>query len=490
MTTADARALNFGSIPRLGAFRLTSRASLVMATVALQALVLALGLVFGYGGIRDAVLSNVREQARDEMPRSLQHVSARLVEISNGRLETEGTTRQAAQGLVDSIHLPNHAYAAVVDNENRLLCRPGIINLDASENVDYSEVPLTVWPSGESMPFGTFYPRGVLVGSMDIDGGRAEVAVSYLPSLHAKVLVVQPVTAMEQAADRVMRNLLVIVLLLGAGVLGITALGENVLVRRYDSMLMRINRNLEQEVVRKVQEGLQIRNALIFGLAKLADYRDTDTGRHLERISQYCDLLAHALKPVFPEIDDAWIERLRLASSLHDIGKVGIPDQVLLKPGAFSPIERRHMEQHTLIGADTLVAIRRHVGHDDLLDMGIEVAIQHHERWDGGGYPMGLAGDEISLAARIVALADVYDALTSRRVYKKSKSHEEARAVIVDSRGTHLDPRIVDVFEHIHERFNEARRELQPDSGEPECPLLLQAVESLEAAQARERRVA
>lgn len=461
-----------------------------MATVALQALVLGLGLVFGYGGIRDAVLSNVREQARDEMPRSLQQASARLGEIANGRLDSDGSARQAAQGMVDSLHLPNNGYVAVVDNENRLLCRPGIVNLDASENVDYSEVSLTLWPSGESMPFGMFYPRGVLVGSMEMDGGRAEVAVLYLPALHAKVLVVQPVAALEQAADRVMRNLLLIVLLLGAGVLGITALGENVLLRRYDSMLMRINRNLEQEVVRKVQEGLQIRNALIFGLAKLADYRDTDTGRHLERISRYCELLAHALKPVFPEIDDVWIERLRLASSLHDIGKVGIPDQVLLKPGAFTPIERRHMEQHTLIGADTLVAIRRHVGHDQLLDMGIEVAIQHHERWDGGGYPMGLAGEEISLAARIVALADIYDALTSRRVYKKAKSHAEAWSIIRDSRGTHLDPRIVDVFEQIQERFNEARRELQPDSSEPECPLLVKAVEALDAAQASERKVA
>lgn len=477
-------------ITRIVAFRLRSRASLVAATVALQALVLTLGFTLGYSSLREAVLSNVREQAWDEMPRALHQIATRLGSFSKGRLDEDDRARRAAQEMVDSLHLSNGAYAVVVNNENRLLCRPGIVDLDASENVDYSEVPLALWPSDESMPFGSFYPRSTIIGSMDLDGDRAQVAVSYLPQLHAKAMIVQPERALEAAADRVMRRLFLVVLLLGGGVLGITAAGENLLVRRYDSMLMRINRDLEQEVMRKVQEGLQIRNALIFGLAKLADYRDTDTGKHLERISRYCALLARALQPEFPEIDDAWIERLRLASSLHDIGKVGIPDQVLLKPGLFTLLERRHMEQHTLIGADTLVAIRRHVGHDALLDMGIEVAIQHHERWDGAGYPMGLAGEDISLAARIVALADVYDALTSRRVYKDVKSHAEARALIHESRGTHLDPRIVDGFERIHTQFNEARRELQPDSSEPECPFLLQAVEALEASRANDRRAA
>lgn len=458
--------------------------------MALQAMVLGLGLIFGHGGAREAVLSNVREQAIDEMPRVIQQVAERLGELTNGSLDSDEAARRSAQDMVNVLGLSNGAYVAIVDNENRLLCRPGIINQDASENVDYSEVPFTLWPSGETLPFGTLYPRAVLAGRMDMDSGRAEVAVYYVPALHAKIMVVQPVAALEAAADRVLRRLGLIVIALCVGVLGITALGENVLVRRYDSMLMRINRNLEQEVLRKVQDGLQIRNALIFGLAKLADYRDTDTGKHLERISRYCELLANALRTEFPEIDDTWIERLRLASSLHDIGKVGIPDQILLKPGLFTMLERRHMEQHTLIGADTLVAIRRHVGHDDLLDMGIEVAIQHHERWDGDGYPMGLREEEISLAARIVALADVYDAMTSRRVYKLAKSHEEARAVIVGSRGTHMDPRIVDAFERIHEEFNAARRELQPDSSEPECPFLLKAVESLEASRANERQAA
>lgn len=482
--------LNFPGIHRLRTFRLTNRASLVAATVVLQAIVLGLGLLFGYSGTRAAVLSNVREQAIDEMPRVIQQFAARLIELTSGPLDSDIGTRQSAQALVNSMRLSNGAYIAIVDNENRLLCRPGIVNQDASENVDYSEVPYTLWPSGETLPFGTLFPRTVVAGRMEIENGRAEIAVYYIPSLHAKVMLVQPIAALEAAADRVMGRLGLILLALCGGVLGITALGENILVRRYDSMLMRINRNLEQEVLSKVQDGLQIRNALIFGLAKLADYRDTDTGKHLERISRYCELLANALRNEFPEIDDVWVERLRLASSLHDIGKVGIPDQILLKPGLFTMLERRHMEQHTLIGADTLVAIRRHVGHDDLLDMGIEVAIQHHERWDGDGYPMGLKGEEISLAARLVALADVYDAMTSRRVYKLAKSHLEARAQIVGSRGTHLDPRIVDAFERIHEQFNAARRELQPDSSEPECPFLLQAVESLEASRASERKAA
>ena len=168
---------------------------------------------------------------------------------------------------------------------------------------------------------------------------------------------------------------------------------------------------------------------------------------------------------------------------MHDIGKVGIPDAILLKPGMLSSEERRLMEQHPLIGADTLVAIRKRTGDDDLINMGIQVALYHHERWDGTGYPFGLAGEDIPLAARICAVADVYDAMTSKRVYKNAMSHEVAHKIIVESSGTHMDPSIAAIFDRLNTQFDAIRRELQPDGADPDKPMLLTAVERALKAQ-------
>jgi response regulator RpfG family c-di-GMP phosphodiesterase len=252
----------------------------------------------------------------------------------------------------------------------------------------------------------------------------------------------------------------------GALVLGLTTLGLSMLVRRYDDAVGATTRELEEEVRKRLKEAVSTRDALIFGLAKLADYRDTDTGKHLDRICEYSALLARTLQGQGMPITDEWIERLKLAASLHDIGKVGIPDEILLKPGRFTPDERRVMEKHAAIGAETLMAIRARLGDDPFLDMGIEVALQHHEKWDGTGYPGGLVGQGIALSARIVALADFYDALTSRRVYKDAAGHEETRLLIAQSRGTHFDPAVADAFEAHHEQFNAIRLRLQPNEDE------------------------
>jgi response regulator RpfG family c-di-GMP phosphodiesterase len=255
------------------------------------------------------------------------------------------------------------------------------------------------------------------------------------------------------------------------------------LMRRYDTALVRFNQHLEQEVERRMDQALTTRHALIFGLAKLADYRDTDTGKHLERISGYCKLLADELRKEHPEIDDEWIERLMLASSLHDIGKVGIPDSILLKPGALTPTERRLMEQHPLIGGDTLIAIRRRLGDDELLNMGIQIALEHHEKWDGSGYPFGLRETQITFPARLVALADIYDALTSKRVYKDAMPHHEAVSTIRKMRGSHLDPDIVDAFMRVEHRFAHVRRELSGDERHMLAELAAQAAAAAEPAE-------
>ncbi len=257
----------------------------------------------------------------------------------------------------------------------------------------------------------------------------------------------------QVAADR----LFVFRISIAFGVFMLTGVILFMASKRYRDSLEHSNEQLNREVAKQVSAGLSKRNALIFGLAKLADYRDTDTGAHLERIGFYARIIADAISPKYPEINSKWIDRIVLASSLHDIGKVGVPDSILLKPGRLTDEERSIMQEHALIGADTLLAIRSKLGADDFIDMGIEIALQHHEKWDGTGYPFGIKGDRISLAARIVAIADFYDAVTSKRVYKDAMTHKEASDLIRDLRGTHFDPDVVDAFFENEAEFNAIR---------------------------------
>ncbi len=252
-------------------------------------------------------------------------------------------------------------------------------------------------------------------------------------------------------------KLFVLELSIALSVVILTAVVFYLASRRYKDALEQNNQQLQEEVKRQVSGGLAKRNALIHGLAKLADYRDTDTGEHLDRIGYYARVIAKHIQPAHPIITNEWIDRLVLASSLHDIGKVGIPDAVLLKPGRLTDEERTVMEKHTLIGGETLLSIRSKFGADEFIDMGIEIALQHHEKWNGSGYPFGIRDEKISLAARIVAIADVYDALTSERVYKDAMSHEKASSIISEGNGSHFDPEIVEAFVAESEAFDQIR---------------------------------
>jgi putative two-component system response regulator len=225
------------------------------------------------------------------------------------------------------------------------------------------------------------------------------------------------------------------------------------------------------ELVARVRCGarvlsLETRDVAIFAMARLAESRDPETGAHLERVRSYSRVLAQqlaALEKYREVIDDEYIRLIYLTSPLHDIGKVGIPDIVLLKPGRLSDREFEIMKTHTTIGAETLDAALRHFPGVKFLEMARDIALTHHERFDGSGYPRRFAGDQIPLCGRIVALADVYDALTSKRVYKSAFSHEIARATILGEKGVHFDPDVVDAFVvcepqfiAIRERFAEA----------------------------------
>ncbi len=219
---------------------------------------------------------------------------------------------------------------------------------------------------------------------------------------------------------------------------------------------------------------LEGRDMMIFSLAKLAESRDQDTGTHLERIREYCRLLASELMtwPKFEsQIDAQFVELIYLTSPLHDVGKVGIPDSVLLKPGKLTHDEFEVMKQHTLIGGETLRASAQAHPQAGFLMMALDITLKHHERWDGTGYPFGLKGEDIPLSARIVAVADVYDALTTRRVYKPAMTHEDAADIIRKSSGGHFDPDIVDAFFKVEEQIREIRAKLSDDEALTVAPV-------------------
>lgn len=200
----------------------------------------------------------------------------------------------------------------------------------------------------------------------------------------------------------------------------------------------------------------EAQQATILALAKLAEQRDNETGRHLLRVSQYSRLLAEGLRRAGRQLEllsDEWIETLARSAPLHDIGKVGIPDRILLKPGKLEPSEWEIMKTHAAIGAQTLEGVMAGSRPNAFLTMSRDIAWAHHERWDGAGYPRGLSGESIPLSARILTLADVYDALTSVRPYKPAWPHDRARETILGGSGSQFDPLLVEVFEGSGDAF-------------------------------------
>jgi len=206
---------------------------------------------------------------------------------------------------------------------------------------------------------------------------------------------------------------------------------------------------------------LESRDVTIFALAKLAECRDPETGMHLERMREYCRVLADELStwPEFREqVDGNFVQMIYLTSPLHDIGKVGISDSVLLKPGPLDDDEYQTMKQHAVIGGETLDSAAQIHPEANYLRMARDIAWTHHERFDGSGYPMGLVGEEIPLCGRIAALADTYDALTTNRVYKPAYSHEVAKSITLDEIGGNFDPDIVEAFLNCENEFLDVRR--------------------------------
>ncbi|HET6450795.1 MAG TPA: HD domain-containing phosphohydrolase [Spirochaetia bacterium] len=224
---------------------------------------------------------------------------------------------------------------------------------------------------------------------------------------------------------------------------------------------LQIQELLNDSILAGANQLQRTQGAAIRALARLAEYRDPETGFHLQRICEFSRLLAvevHLRAPYTFRITMDYANDISLSSMLHDVGKVSIPDHILLKPGRLEPDEWEVMKKHTMFGWEVLHKADRELGEQSFLTLAASIALSHHERFDGAGYPHGTAGEQIPLSARIAAVADVYDALTSTRPYKQAWSHERAVQEIVNQSGGHFDPVLVGIFSDLAPQFADVRQ--------------------------------
>lgn len=423
-------------------------------------------VVTGHGDLETAI-SALRQGAFDLLQKpinpelllkvvrqAVEHVRLRRFEKEHTRLlesEIEARTRELAQ--------TNDFLRGILNSSSGV----SIILTDFNQNVLF-------WNSGAEKIFG--YSADEMIGSSITQlyvADRPNLAlVDHLRSMmqdkagavHAKVR--------QRAKDgRVLTISLHISPMLDATgqVRGILGLGQDV--------------TSEEQLVEQLSESYsrikRMQESSIFAMAKLAESRDGETAFHLHRLKEYCLSLCRHLRSrdKFSEfMTDQFIEDLAQSSILHDIGKVGLPDAILFNSGRFGSAEYEIMKNHTILGGRSLEEAAIETGEEGFLSMARDIAYYHHEHWDGGGYPEGRVQESIPLAARIVAIADVYDALTSERRYKRAFSHEEACALIIERRGKQFDPDLVDAFVNVSEEFRKIRQ--TPDEAPFESPCQLE----------------
>ncbi|PHQ79832.1 MAG: hypothetical protein COB69_07195 [Phycisphaera sp.] len=397
---------------------------LIIAVILLaQGLVVGMGWWSGSRNLLTEVIDEYTRRVEAAAQDTASGVALAIAKLDVDSIEPGTPGGDRVQAMLDSLELPGESVISVLAEDGQEMYQSGIIE---SSTPTYS-------------------------------------ASAPLKRFNATLTVRSESKQMLLARDAATSAINLRVLLGGVAIIMLTGVVAIALIALHERRLIRANTLLGKAYKKQSASLLIAREGMILGLAKLADYRDTDTGQHLDRISEYSAILATEASKEYPELDSYCIDSLRLASSLHDIGKVGIPDSILLKPGALTPTERLLINQHTTFGADTLKSIHERYGNDELLDMSIDIAIAHHERWDGTGYPNNLKEEDIPLTARIVSIADVYDALTSVRVYKDAMSHEKAVGILREGRGTQFDPNLLDAFLRVADEFDKIRFSMQPN---------------------------
>lgn len=467
-----------------------SRFFLVALLVATQAACLGFGVAWATGWLWGAFEQAVQSTAASQ-GRALAHELA--LKTSGMQLENiqPGTTGwEQVQALCEETTIPYDGFVCVMRYDNgAMLCHPDInsnpelLRLFPGRSLllnDRTSAPITT-----ALHDAEANNQRVIQGKVEIDGDVHFVTAYSLQPLNAVLAVYQSDRAIDLFVISTIQPVMQVGYALTVFIVGVTAIITLFLIKRYEASLTEAAEKLEHGVEQQTHSVTKNRNAIIFGLAKLTESRDRDTSIHLERMRSYVTILAAEMAKTNSDIDQHYVSDLAVASSLHDIGKIGIPDSVLLKEGPLSPSERSAMEMHTVLGGECLRAIRDQTEDGDFVEFAREIAVSHHENWDGSGYPNGLQGKDIPLSARIVALADVYDALTSTRPYKGPSSHEEARDWIATSYAEKFDPVVVEAF---IAREKDFKRVLDSLPAKPyDNPTVVQGHAELEPMQLLER---
>lgn len=462
--------------------RIKSRFFLVALLIASQAACLGFGVIWATGWLWTTYEEVVNKHVVAEGQAQAHKLAVHITEMQLETVDPGSLDWWRLQGLCETTDIVHEGFVCVMRPDNgAMLCHP-----DLGENPSLLELfpgRQIVMNEERSAPIIELIAEAesegakLVAGKVELDGKLNVITCIPLPTLNAVLAVYESDKAIDQFIASTIQPIMQIGYALTAFIVGVTAILTVFLINCYETNLAEANVRLEKQVSARTRALVRTRNAVIFGLAKLAESRDSDTGEHLERIRSYVTILATQLAKTNTEIDHRFVADLAVASSLHDIGKVGIPDAVLLKPGELTPSERKAMELHTVLGSECLTAIQDQLEDDDFLDLAQEIALSHHEQWDGSGYPHGLQGNNIPFAARIVALADCYDALTTSRPYKGPQSHEEAREWIVTRYASHFDPTIVeafiareDDFKRVNQSHSEAKSNVcivnpEPDQG-------------------------
>jgi len=435
---------------------MSRRLLILLAIIATEIACLSGGILAAGWGVRRALVNNIASQALEDNRLIAKQFGRLIEEMDLNQIPLVSERWERLQNAVEGISLPNNGFVCVVDSRSgKLLCHP-----EMRQNPGMSEIAtglMAISANGDSI-VSQVTPLKDAAGPVAMGEDDTQlVAARRLPRLNANVLVHQRLNDIKATAQERSQAVYGIGVPVSCMIIGFSALGCWLWMTFYDSRLEKKNASLEESLDQSNQSLTRTRNAVIFGLAKLAENRDSDTGQHLDRIREYSTLLSKKLQESHDEVNSAFIADIGLASALHDIGKVGIPDAVLLKPGKLTAEERKIIEAHPVIGCKCLLSIDKHLGDDNFLAMATEICLTHHEKWDGSGYPLGLSGEDVPLSARIVAVADVYDALTSKRPYKDAMPHEEAHQIIMDGAGTHFDPDIVAIFDVLFDEFKTIR---------------------------------
>lgn len=432
--------------------RITRRTLLISALLLGQLVCLLIALLW-FGAWLERGLGNLVTEriltASQQMATQIVQI-VRLMEIEDATPGSPGWERM--QKLIEDTKLPTGGYLCVIRNDDgKVLCHPELRIKPELAQTTFDDLLSSRGMSAESHSTNKLPPQWVRLSD-----GSYMLDTIEMPWLNARMLVHQPEEPMRSAVMDYISNVRTIGTIVVVVVVILSALVTLVIAQRYESRLLQINLGLESQVARRSAALLRSRDAVIFGLAKLAESRDGETGEHLERIARYTEVLARQVSSkLTPGGDEDWVQTLASTAVLHDIGKVGIPDAVLRKPSALTDEERETIEKHPFIGGDTLMEIKRRWGEDPFLVTASQVCFGHHERWDGTGYPFGLKAENIPVAARIVALADVYDALTSERAYKDAMAHDQARQMITEASGTQFDPMVVQAFIAVEDLFKQ-----------------------------------